>query len=399
MNIKLLKCEEDMVLEDNTIETSLTDEQINQKYITGTSRIITEHGSMKINLINDLFSNSNYTLKPDYQRRIVWDSEKRSKLIESIIMNIPIPPIFIYETSFGKYQVMDGLQRINAIIDFYNGDYKLEGLSQWKELNGRKYDELPEQIKDGIDRRQISTVTLLKESAKTSVDEDNMKKMVFERLNTGGVKLVSQEIRNALYPGKFNDLCQNLSENKTFRKLWNMVDLNSLSEDEDIEEMEDSIDFKNIRNHKLYIRMDDVELILRFFAMRHINSYNIKLSEFLDLCLIHGNKFSDEDIAKLCKIFEDSINIAYSLFGKHAFCQFSKNKWSIPQKMIYDPMMLALSDSELLGKKLNTKKNIEYLKNAYVENEDLFNGKNQGKSDILKRAKFFKQIINDITGW
>ena len=135
-------------------------------------------------------------------------------------MNVPVPPVFIYETDFNRYQVMDGLQRITAIIDFYNDCYELKELTQWSELNGRKYSQLPQKVKEGIDRRQLSVITLLKESSNTLIQEEEMKKMVFERLNTGGVTLEDQEIRNALYNGPFNDLCILLSGNNAFRKLW-----------------------------------------------------------------------------------------------------------------------------------------------------------------------------------
>ena len=66
-------------------------------------------------------------------------------------MNVPVPPVFVYETEFNQYQVMDGLQRITAVIDFYNDKYELEGLLEWSELNGRKYSQLPQKIKEGID--------------------------------------------------------------------------------------------------------------------------------------------------------------------------------------------------------------------------------------------------------
>ena len=98
-------------------------EDINQKYEKGCSRVVTETGSYKVGLIRDVFSQSNYILTPDYQRRITWDNKKRSKLIESLIINIPIPPIFLYEYDYDKYEVMDGLQRLMAIIDFYKNEY------------------------------------------------------------------------------------------------------------------------------------------------------------------------------------------------------------------------------------------------------------------------------------
>lgn len=145
------------------------------------------------------------------------------------------------------YQVMDGLQRISTIMDFFDNKFSLEGLVEWNELNGRFYKDLSQKIKEGIERRQLSVKTLLKESAKTNEQEANMKKMVFERLNTGGEKLEQQEVRNALYPGKFNDMCLELSENENFRKLWGI----EISEEVD-DELEDK-DLENISNNKFYV--------------------------------------------------------------------------------------------------------------------------------------------------
>lgn len=220
MNIKLLDFEKVIFEGEENNKNMLSDEEINEKYQKGEARIVTEQGAIKLPLVKEIFSSSNYESKPIYQRRITWDNKKRSRLIESFIINIPVPPIFMYEIEFGKYEVMDGLQRISTIIDFYSDLYELEGLTEWPELNGKKYSELPQKIKEGIDRRQLSIVSLLKESAKTQLQEQKMKRMVFERLNTGGVKLEDQEIRNALYDGKFNQMCKKLSENIVFRKLW-----------------------------------------------------------------------------------------------------------------------------------------------------------------------------------
>lgn len=218
--MKLLEFETMLKEEKPIVSSVISDEDINSKYDKGEARIVTESGSIKLALISSTFSGSNYQLQPKFQRRITWDYSKKSKLIESFIMNIPVPPVFLYETDFNHYQVMDGLQRITSIMDFYSNKYPLESLTQWSELNGKYYRDLPQKIKEGIDRRQLSVITLLKESSSSKAQEEKMKKMVFERLNTGGVTLSDQEIRNALYEGNFNDLCIELSNYNTFKKVW-----------------------------------------------------------------------------------------------------------------------------------------------------------------------------------
>lgn len=376
--------------------TRLTDSEINEKYENGETRIVTEQGSIKLSLVKNVFGGDNYDLQPKYQRRIVWDNVKRSKLIESFIMNIPVPPIFIYEIDFDKYQVMDGLQRVTAIMDFYNDGYELTQLSQWPELNGKKYSQLPQKIKEGIDRRQLSVITLLKESSRSPQKEEEMKKMVFERLNTGGVKLSDQEIRNATLNGPFNSLCIDLSINSVFRKLWGFELIEDTGNNEDtVEEYEDIVLYENKKN---FIRMQDVELILRYFSMRHIEEYFGPLNEFLDICLSSGNEYQSEDLATLKQLFIDVINNAFSLFGDKAFCSYNNEKWSSPKKMIYDPMMLALSEIRLNTNLVNKNQNIIELKNFYRTSHDLFNGKKQGKNDIKERRDRLLAFIKDLSG-
>ena len=309
-------------------------------------------------------------------------------------MNVPVPPVFLYETEFNYYQVMDGLQRITAIIDFYSNKYSLENLSQWRELNGKYYKDLPQKIKEGIDRRQLSVITLLKESSSSKTQEDEMKKMVFERLNTGGVSLSDQEIRNALYEGAFNDLCITLSENKTFRKLWEIEDEHSTNNiDESI-----VLDSKSVSMNKMYDRMEDVELVLRFFAMRHIDEYSGDLSGFLDSCLVKYNQLNSEQLNVLSDLFVKNINIAYSLFEKNAFKFYRKSynswSWSKPSKMIYDAMMIAIQETDDLSTTVsNPKQNKEKLREFYKIHKENFNGKVQSKKEIRNRADLFKKFI------
>ena len=176
---------------------TMTDAQINKKYQEGEIRIVTEQARYPLSTISAMVHSQNYKMNPEYQRRHRWDNQKRSALIESLIMNVPIPPVFLYEYEYSSYEVMDGLQRLTAISTFYDGEFALEGLTQWPELNGKTYAKLPKTLRQGVDRRYISSIILLHETAKNSKEAGYLKQMVFDRINSGGEKLTPQEKRNA----------------------------------------------------------------------------------------------------------------------------------------------------------------------------------------------------------
>ena len=379
-------------------------QSIDEKYNRGISRVVTETGSYKVSLLKDIFvSGGNYNLEPDYQRRITWNGKKRSKLIESLIMNIPIPPIYLYEKDYNQYEIMDGLQRVSAIIDFYKDDYALTGLEEWPELNGRKYSKLERTIKEGIDRRQLSVITLLKETALDSNQAEKIKRLVFERLNTGGVKLTGQEIRNAIFDGKGNNMCKELSEISILRRLWEMPE--SDIEIEDYDEYQDEpieLDllysekqYKKLKAHTLYKRMGDVEIVLRFFAMRQIDHFIGSLSGFLDDNLRLLNTYSPEQLEQLKNIFVNTLNKAEILFGNYAFKLYKEEDWTAPLRMIYDPMMIALSNIDLSDQIYgDVESRVEQLKEFYQKNINVFGGKLQTKEYSLKRIELISGFLS-----
>ena len=374
----------------------LNDEEINNKYITGEVRIVTEQARYPLDTICVMIESGNYNLNPDFQRRRRWSLEKKSKLIESFIMNVPIPPIFLYENEFSHYEVMDGLQRLTAIYDFYKDKFPLENLQLWKELNGRCYSQLPEKVRKGIDRRYISSIILLQESAKSEEKAAEMKQMVFERINSGGVQLEPQETRNALYDGKMNQLCIQLSRNAFLCKFLNIPEGNI----DDISVQEE------LDNNEIYKKMNDVEYVLRFFAMRQLEGYSKKkLRDYLDYYLKEANNYNDIVLQKLEETFNETIELAYELFGKSAFYMYRKRntlsgeeKWNWFERTtttIYDPMMQVLC--ELLLHKETLLENRYAIRNDicnfYKENYSSFEGRNNNKADIERRIKQFRDFF------
>ena len=380
---------------------TLSDNEINEKYLKGEVRIVTEQARYPLETIPKLFSHANYYLTPDFQRRHRWNDGRKSRLIESFIMNVPIPPIFLYETDFNKYEVMDGLQRITAIKDFYKDSFSLQELEYWPELNGRKYSTLPEQIKKGIDRRYLSSVILLKETAKTREDEDKLKQLVFERINSGGVKLEYQESRNALYPSDFNKYIVKLSRYDKFCDIFNIP---SRTIDEDLEN--DRIG-EELLNNRTFSSMKDVEIVLRFFALRCMDSWKdgLSLNKFLDLFAKNAKRINGDSRMKLLgEMFKESIDLSYAIYGEYTFCMWKKMKstsvfkWTNePNMVIYDPIMQVVSNHLQDNEKIITNKDAIFQKTKELfENEPtLFNGRNTNVTYIKTRKEHFEKIISD----
>lgn len=402
MNNKLYENEKVSLFQESAEDqNSFTHEEINEKYKKGEVRIITEQARYPLNTIVNLVSSEDYILNPEFQRRHRWDVSRKSKLIESFIMNVPIPPIFLYEVEYSIYEVMDGLQRLTAISQFYEDEFELQDLVEWKELNGLIYSKLPEQIRKGIDRRYISSIILLQETAKTVSEANRLKQLVFERINSGGEKLEAQEIRNALYPGILNNLTISLSRNIFFCKLWNIPE-------PDQTEVDTGKPRKEVMEDKYFKDMTDAELVLRFFAYRQIDQWQGNTMKFfLDEFQKKGNQQFDSKVtSKLEKLFNDTISFAYELFGEKAFCLYRKreDKWfhyDRPAKILYDPLMQALSNKLSQKKELLTKREeiIDGLEQFHKSQFELFKGRDTNKTKVLERIyvldNYLSGFVND----
>lgn len=353
-----------------------SEKEIIEKYRTGQFRIVTEQARYPLAKLREIFEQ--YNLYPEYQRRRVWDKKRKSRLIESFIINVPIPPVFLYEYDFSEYEVMDGLQRITAIIDFFDNKYELEGLELWSELNGKCYNDLPDEIKRGIERRYLSAIILLKETAKSKEEEKLMKRFVFSRLNTGGMELSPQEIRNALYSSEFNDAVVNMAESDIFRKLWGNLDDDN------------------------YKRMEDCELVLRFFAYKSACKHNIAKNtiDILDAYAEKAKRFTKENIEVLEKLFYETMELVQYMFEETAFKSVKSSQKS--EKMIYDTVMLCCAELIEEGMKedikSNTKKNyIEEKFKCINDNKSVFNGKYTSIRNVNERVQLLKKALRGIS--
>jgi uncharacterized protein DUF262 len=371
----------------------LSDQEINEKYNLKTERIVTEMNREKLQNFYDALKRPGYMdTRPFYQRRQRWDAARQSKLIESLLINIPIPPLFVYEVKPNVYEVMDGQQRISAIRAFYSNELELEGLERWPELNGRIYSKLPERIRAGIDRRSISWITLLNESAETDEEAMELKQLTFERLNTGGVELSAQEIRNSLYHGPFNDLLHKLTRIPEFRSAWGLPPF---------DEAELKTTPAELIEHPFYREMDDIELVLRFFALRHADHYQKGMKGFLDLYMLRARAFTPEDLTILEELFVRTLRLAAEVYGDRLFRPFSARtgEWGKrPQKAYADAVLVAYSrffdkEQQLIAKR---HKVLEKTKEMFVnDTSGVLTGRGNTKKDVQDRIAAVQEIIGD----
>ena len=379
------------------VEDPLSDDEdfIAEKYAHGEGRIVIETNREKLpGFVKALSRESYMDLRPFYQRRSRWTRDKQSLLIESFIMNIPVPPVFLYERDYNSYEVMDGQQRITALRDFYENRFSLRGLSVWPELNGKKYHSLPNSIRAALDRRSISSVVVLKESTADEDDADFLREIVFERLNTGGTDLSPQEIRNALYQSDFNKMLTDLSRWDMFRLIWGIP---FYAEDE-------AESNPKLARNPLYAKMEDIEIVLRFFALRHVDRYRRGMRGFLDTYMRRASKFRSEDLQILWHLFRDTMSLAYELYGAITFKPFNPKvgNWAAkPHKALYDSVMVGLSrqlerSDEILAKRT---KIIEGTERLFFEHpEGTFTGRKNSKADVSQRIDLYERMLVEALG-
>jgi hypothetical protein len=307
--------------------------KIDAKYEVQGRKLVLESNREKLQNFYEALRRPGYMdLQPFFQRRPRWTDEQKSRFIESFIINIPVPPLFLFEIKPNAYEVIDGQQRIRAIQDFFSDELELKGLVHWPELNGRKYSTLPSGVKAGIERRSISYSIVMRESAANEEEAAFIKRTVFERLNTGGAKMTAQEIRNSVFGGDFNRMIRQLSDETAFRAVWAPTYGTAKVK-------------KQERN--LVQGMIDVEQVLRFFAYRHAEHMSIAAGRFLDAYMFRSRQFDKATMKQLPKMFRETFALAVDLYGTKVFREYNpeKKKWGkVPRRAIADAELVALSD-------------------------------------------------------
>lgn len=243
----------------------------------------------------EMMHNEDVILDPDYQRNYVWDNKRASLLVESILLNVPIPVIYVAEDDDGCWLVVDGLQRLSSLRRFFDNEFKLTSMELLKELNGQQFSTLNPKaqriLKNGIIR-----VIVIKAESHPEIKYD-----IFQRLNRGAVKLNEQELRNCMYRGPLSALLKEFSKYQPFLQALGLK--------------------------KPHDRFMDAELALRFLAIDanyspesgKVAHYPNKMKTFLNRFMDERRKLTPEELLALKNRFLSTIDKVVSIFDSPCF--------------------------------------------------------------------------------
>ncbi|MEV5346913.1 DUF262 domain-containing protein [Streptomyces achromogenes] len=253
---------------------------------------------------------------PAFARPMVWSQIQKSQFIESLLLDLPVPPLFFSENpETYQYSVLDGAQRLRAAISYLHGEYTLTGLTGLTSANETHFEDLPIRMQRHLRMSTMRAVII------SSASDSNLQAEVFSRLNTGGTALTTQELRNATHQGPFNSLTVDLSRLPEFRQAIGGG----------------STSTGNLR---------DVELVLRYFVLSEERGHNYTISQrtFTDF-LQRKNESSPSELERYRRSFVKSLEKCLVAFESEAFRRWrpetgkSDSRFSVP---LYDAQMLAV---------------------------------------------------------
>lgn len=336
----------------------------------------------KIDIINNTYQASYlYTrfkyaeliLSPDYQRNFVWTAKQKSRLIESILINIPLPIFYIDARNEDKWIVIDGLQRLTSIFKFMDNEFKLTNLEYLKNLNGKKFKDLDRKFQRRIDECQL-LCNRIRPNTPPEIAFN-----IFQRINTLGSKLEIQEIRNAMYLGKSTDLLTLLSEKEEFQLI---------------------ID----KNKGLSKRKDDQAIILRYLAFkisRYKKYQSNNMNNFLSNAMNEINSMNELEIKSLENDFVDCMKKGYEIFGKNAFRKSPKgDKQSPISKSLFETIGYCLDKYTLEELKERKIQIVNHVKVLYEDEEFILKTSiaTNNPPNVHYRFEKFEELFKNILG-
>lgn len=237
-------------------------------------------------------------LQASFQRQYVWDATKASRLVESALLGVPIPVIYLAEDADKTVSVIDGQQRLTAFFSFLEGKhpdgtaFKLKGLEVYAELNGKAFADLSGNLQNAILQFPLRTITIQHAS------DPDVKFRIFERLNTGSMPLNDMELRNCVYRGPYMELLKELAADDAFRRLLGLKGPDK--------------------------RMRDVELVLRFASFYHATylHYEKPMKRFFNRDMERHRAITPQDREVLKTRFRNACQVVLSMFGPSAFKRF-----------------------------------------------------------------------------
>lgn len=311
-----------------------------------------------------------FVLDPDFQRDFVWPVDKQSKLIESVVMRIPLPVFYLAEDKQGRAIVVDGLQRLSTFRDFLGNKLKLK-LPDQEGLHGKKFEDLPAKLQNRVEDCNLELYVI------DSKVPERAKLDIFERVNSGTV-LTRQQMRNCLFMGPATRWIKKQVTTKLF--------LDSTGK---------SLDAKKMR---------DRECVNRFcaFFLLGVEKYKKDMDDFLARALESMNAMSDETLDQLASTFQRGLRNNFELFGKHAFRKHAPGQQdrSILNASLWDVMSTGLARYSVD----HVKENADQLREAFYDllsesdfNDAITYGPNSTKK-VAKRFQMAEAMFKEVLG-
>lgn len=376
------------------VRDAATKEDPDEFFSKNAFRIVYQTNNFLLPQLRDLIDRGEVlNLRPEYQRRLRWTSIQKSKLVESLLLNIPVPPVFLFEGEAARYEVMDGQQRLNAVREFIAGDFALSGLTVLKPLNGIRYSRCPPRIKRALDRASLSAIVLLLESQPEKGDGrlkvTDIRRFIFDRLNAGGTKLNPQEIRNALNPGNFNRVIVELTRDKLFTEIFAIPPYTEVDPNEYYENTAR-------RNNKLYASMGDCQIVLRYFALKDPNNIRGSMRSMLDRAM--DRQIAESEIDFLKNEYIERHKFLYDLFERKPFELLPDDKGRIRiSAAIYDASMVAADDLRAYWEAiLNDSAGVRARMKTTLEDDDritVLTGSGNTANSVRARIALMKSIL------
>jgi len=330
--------------------------------------VYTDRKDLPLSTILEMYNDGDIITQPDYQRDYIMDDKKASKLVESVLLQIPIPTIYLCEESDSRSSVIDGQQRITSFVRYLSNEFKLTGLEELSTLNGKYFKDLDKNYQRKIKQTTISSIVIKKES-------QDLKYEIFARLNQGSVKLKPQELRNCIYRGTLNNLIESIAkENQTLPLL-----------------------FHSENNRKQY-----QEYILRFFALKNFNECSSSLKKTMNDYMAKNQNIDKTEIDKLKTLFNSKIDIIKQIFGETAFCSYDRQNDKITKTFsgsIYDSLIIPCSffdNHSLMVHANELREQFEATKRNNLQYQDYTYAATGSRSRVIGRIMLIYNLISNI---